>query len=336
MSEININARISSNKELTSSKSKDLHKIKYSRSTLNTFRVLIDKGILLHPLTMTYDQIADHKVHYKSTGTDCSGKRVGTDMRLFVLQGYLVMKRGSFRKPNTFMITTLGSLFANSLIQKALQYVQGPSIKKNKYIKNSSCKRERVQVKKEIKQFKRINLYAAILMQVQKALQITTRGMANYLQFDDNALYAVLKEKDLHGKDKTRQAKEFCRLHMLERGLFPDIDIVYRTWRKIDQENNGIRMPLFCMQQTIADVKHVLKIGVHWIFKKGTAFLADSDPFSPRYKKEKKDSAQRKENYSFVLGSIKTEEQKELYISSCSWKVKKTDARSQRLVLMCS
>lgn len=295
-------------------------KISFKPSKANTLRVLIDKGILLHSITITHQQIADLKMHYKRSGTDCSSDEVCLNLRDLKNEGVLEVKKGAFRKPNTYTITSFGREVARWLLDNDdLDSYNGPLKNNKKDIKNSTCNRERACVKREIKQFKRMNFYAVILSQVQKALHLTPRGMANYLQFDDDALRALLKEKIFHGKDKTKQAKEFCRLHMLERDFFPDIDVVYRTWRKIDKENNGIRMPLFLLKETYFDYKDKVLEGARWFFRKGTKSLPFSDVFSPFYSEYLKRKKKLREKESACL-SQPSEQIKSIYRESLSWK----------------
>jgi DNA-binding PadR family transcriptional regulator len=305
-------------------------------SKQNTFRVLVDVlGIDPRSKDLFAEDIALKKENYKRTGTDCSVPNISTETNLLVKEGYIVKKDNGFRKAKTYTFTELGRALARELIdpQNNDHHGNKKPLKNSKYIKNSSCSRERVGTFRDIKQYKRITFYGVILHQVQETLRLTTRGMANYLQFDDSSLRALLEKKDLHGKTKTKEAKEFCRVHMLLRGFFPDIDLVYRTWRKIDAENNGIRMTLFRLRQTYVDFKHVFLKNVSWYRKKGDSNLPFGDIFSKHFK-EKKDCAQRKENQELftIPGSQTTNEQRELAIRSLSWKIVRTDARSLRLV----
>jgi hypothetical protein len=238
-----------------------------------------------------------------------------------------------FLLKKTYLFTEKGISLAEELlsIQNNDQFATQNSLKKKENIKNSTCKRACASNFKEIKQYKRISFYGVTLYQVQENLKLTTRGMANYLQFDDSALRALLDKKELHGKTKTREAKEFCRLHMFSRCLFPEIDLVYRTWRKIDAENDGIRMPLFKLRQTYVDFKHALLAGVTWYRKKGDSDLPFGDIFS-RFYKEKKNCAQRKESQGFLTApSLQTSnKQKEIALKSLTWKRVRTDARALR------
>lgn len=310
--------------------------ISFTQGKANTLRVLVDKGIQHHTLTILHDEIALLKQHYKSTGTDCSPDQVGINLRAMEKEGFLKITRNGFRKANTYEITLKGQLLCNDLLQNKLQLKKHCPIRSKYIFKNSTCSKERASVLKSnnFKQFKRFNVFGSALSSLQRSLKVTSRGIAGYYCFDDDSLWALLERKDVHKKNLVREQRAFCKEHMRLRGLLPDIDIVYRSWRRIDEENNGIRMPMFCLKETFIDFKHELLKGVKWIFKKGDKQLPFSDIFSKSFK-EKKSSAQRKEvtppmRTDYVPGSVRPKELENDYKNSRNWVVKKTDARSLR------